>query len=96
MLASRGAARACSRSPWSGSLPTGCARHVSGSVLVDGVNISEASERKMRAVRGRDIAMILQDPHQSLNPVFTIGDQLREAMRAHHPDMGRKALTSAR
>ena len=71
--------------------PDGLARHVSGTVVVDGVDITELSERKMRSVRGRDIAMILQDPHQSLNPVFTVGDQLREAMRAHHPDMSRSA-----
>jgi oligopeptide/dipeptide ABC transporter ATP-binding protein len=61
-------------------LPKGSARTVGGEVRLDGENILSRSPREMREVRGRRISMILQDPQTSLNPVFSIGDQLREAI----------------
>jgi oligopeptide/dipeptide ABC transporter ATP-binding protein len=61
-------------------LPKGSARTVGGEVRLDGENILTRSSREMREVRGRRISMILQDPQTSLNPVFSIGDQLREAI----------------
>ena len=61
-------------------LPKGSARTVGGEVRLDGENILTRSPREMREVRGRRISMILQDPQTSLNPVFSIGDQLREAI----------------
>jgi oligopeptide/dipeptide ABC transporter ATP-binding protein len=61
-------------------LPKGSARTVAGEVRLDGENILSRSPREMREVRGRRISMILQDPQTSLNPVFSIGDQLREAI----------------
>jgi oligopeptide/dipeptide ABC transporter ATP-binding protein len=61
-------------------LPKGSARTVAGEVCLDGENILTRSPREMREVRGRRISMILQDPQTSLNPVFSIGDQLREAI----------------
>jgi peptide/nickel transport system ATP-binding protein len=54
-----------------------------GSIIFDGRNLLELSEREMRAVRGREIAMVFQEPMTSLNPVFTIGDQVSEALRYH-------------
>ena len=48
----------------------------------------------MRDIRGRRISMILQDPQTSLNPVFTIGNQLIEAIQIHHQD-GRRSLRAA-
>ena len=56
---------------------------INGKVLVDGVNLLELSEKQMQAVRGNQIAMIFQEPMTSLNPVFTIGFQLTEALRRH-------------
>src|SRR5205823_9341087 len=47
-----------------------------GEVLLDGRDLLNLSERDMRRVRGKDIAMIFQEPMTSLNPVFTIGDQI--------------------
>jgi oligopeptide/dipeptide ABC transporter ATP-binding protein len=74
--------------------PEPAARTVSGSVLLGGKDLLTLSERQMRSVRGKEIAMILQDPHQSLNPVFTIGDQLREAVRAHNSRITREAANA--
>jgi oligopeptide/dipeptide ABC transporter ATP-binding protein len=56
------------------------ARITGGRVCFDGVDLGTLSERQMRAVRGRKIAMVFQDPMASLNPIFTIGHQLREAL----------------
>jgi peptide/nickel transport system ATP-binding protein len=62
---------------------------IEGSVQFGGTDILKISERQMRNVRGRDIAMIYQEPMTSLNPVFTVGDQISEALLAHRPDMSR-------
>jgi peptide/nickel transport system ATP-binding protein len=48
-----------------------------------GIDLLKASERQMRAIRGSRIAMILQDPKYSLNPVVTVGEQIAEAYRLH-------------
>lgn len=55
----------------------------SGDVLLDGVNIRSLSSRHMRHVRGKDIGFIFQDPMTSLNPLYTIGEQLLESILAH-------------
>ncbi|MFP3388477.1 ABC transporter ATP-binding protein [Brevibacillus sp. SIMBA_040] len=54
-----------------------------GEILFEGKDLLEISEDEMKKIRGNDIAMIFQDPMTSLNPVFTIGDQIMEAIRAH-------------
>jgi len=54
-----------------------------GEVWFEGHDLLELDEREMRKVRGRDIAMIFQDPMSSLNPVFTVGHQIVEALRIH-------------
>src|SRR3954465_15230502 len=56
---------------------------VSGKVLLEGRDLLRLNEREMRAIRGKDIAMIFQEPMTSLNPVFTIGDQIAEAVMLH-------------
>jgi oligopeptide/dipeptide ABC transporter ATP-binding protein len=56
---------------------------VSGSVLLDGRNLVELSDADLRPIRGRDIAMIFQDPNTSLNPVMSVGDQISEAIASH-------------
>lgn len=58
-------------------------RVTGGSMEFVGRDINVLSEREMQSVRGRDIAMIFQDPMTSLNPVFTIGNQLAETIRNH-------------
>ena len=54
-----------------------------GAIRFNGRNLMELSEREMQNVRGRDIAMVFQEPMTSLNPVFKIGDQVAEAIRIH-------------
>ncbi|MFD0050339.1 ABC transporter ATP-binding protein [Actinomycetes bacterium NPDC127524] len=56
---------------------------VEGEILFKGNNLADASEAKMRKIRGNEIAMIFQEPMTSLNPVFTIGEQLTESLRIH-------------
>ena len=56
---------------------------VAGEILFEGKNLLELSNAQMRDVRGNDIAMIFQDPMTSLNPVFTVGEQIAEALRLH-------------
>jgi peptide/nickel transport system ATP-binding protein/oligopeptide transport system ATP-binding protein len=55
----------------------------SGEIIFDGANILNYSERDMRSVRGNRISMIFQEPISSLNPVFTVGDQIGEALSTH-------------
>jgi oligopeptide/dipeptide ABC transporter ATP-binding protein len=62
--------------------PTG--RIVGGEVLLEGEDLLKKGANEMRRIRGSKVSMILQDPMTSLNPVFTIGDQLTEAIKIHH------------
>jgi len=56
---------------------------MNGEILFDGSNLLELEEREMEKVRGNDISMIFQEPMTSLNPVFTIGNQIMEAIELH-------------
>ena len=56
---------------------------IEGKVILDGDNLLELSPQKMQDVRGNKIGMVFQDPHSALNPIFTIGDQVSEAITAH-------------
>src|SRR5712675_1528530 len=59
------------------------ARIVSGKMLFEGEDLVQKSDAEMRHVRGKRIAMILQDPMASLNPLFSIGNQVGEPLRVH-------------
>ena len=56
---------------------------VGGEILFGGENLLKASEERMREIRGDRLAMIFQDPMTSLNPVYTVGEQIAEALRLH-------------
>jgi len=58
-------------------------RIAGGSIKFKGEELTTASDDRMRAIRGNDIAMIFQDPMTSLNPVYTVGEQIAEALRLH-------------
>ena len=64
------------------------ARIVQGQINFEGENLLDKSDSEMQHIRGKRIAMILQDPMASLNPLFSIGDQVAEPMRVHE-HMGR-------
>ena len=70
-------------------VPRHAATITGGSVKLGETELLDLSEPEMRKVRGRDIAMILQDPQTSLNPAFTVGNQIIEALRLHRqPEAG--------
>jgi peptide/nickel transport system ATP-binding protein/oligopeptide transport system ATP-binding protein len=66
-----------------GLLPTPPARIAAGRVLFQGQELTKLSSREMQRIRGPGIAMIFQEPMTSLNPVFSIGDQIMETIKAH-------------
>jgi oligopeptide/dipeptide ABC transporter ATP-binding protein len=67
----------------------------SGEIWLDGQNLLELKENEMRAVRGNDVAMIFQEPMTSLNPVFTVGNQISEAVILHQKLSRRDAWDKA-
>jgi peptide/nickel transport system ATP-binding protein/oligopeptide transport system ATP-binding protein len=69
-------------------------RIVGGEIWFNGENLTAASEERMREIRGDDIAMIFQDPMTSLNPVYTVGEQIAEALRLHR-NMSRSEARAA-
>jgi len=60
-------------------------RRQAAEVSFDGIDLQKASRKQMRGLRGNRLAMIFQEPMTSLNPAYTIGDQLSEALRLHRP-----------
>jgi len=70
-------------------------RIVGGTIEFRGEDLTAATEERMRKIRGNDIAMIFQDPMTSLNPVFTVGDQIAEALRLHRGLSRREAANAA-
>jgi peptide/nickel transport system ATP-binding protein len=77
-----------------GLLPKRGAR-VAGSVRFAGRELLKLSDQELREIRGREIAMIFQDPMTSLNPVLTVGDQITEVLRRHFGRKGRDATGEA-
>lgn len=76
-------------------IPSPPARVMGGEIIFNGRNLLSLSEREMQSVRGKDIAMIFQEPMTSLNPVYTIGDQIAEAVVLHQNVNKRDALRIA-
>ena len=65
-------------------LPETTGRIKSGVIRFEGKDLLSASEEQLRGVRGNRISMVFQDPMSSLNPVYTVGDQIGEAIRLHN------------
>jgi len=68
------------------------AARVEGSVRFNGNELLGLSQEKIRAYRGQQIAMIFQEPMTALNPVMTIGEQIAEALRTHHPELAQREV----
>lgn len=66
---------------------------ITGDVVFDGIDLLSLTEAQMRSIRGRDVAMIFQDPMTAMNPVFTVGEQIAEAVLVHN-DVSKKAAWS--
>jgi peptide/nickel transport system ATP-binding protein len=66
-----------------GLIPQPPGKIVGGEILFEGRDLTEFSERELRKVRGNDISMIFQEPMTSLNPVYTVGNQIIEAIQLH-------------
>ncbi len=68
---------------------------VSGRILLRGQDLLTLPEARMRALRGRDIAMIFQEHMSALDPVFTVGEQISEGFRSHFPERAHEARERA-
>ena len=76
-------------------IPNPPGRIVGGEIVFEGTNLLDLSPAEMRRIRGNDISMIFQEPMTSLNPVFTIGNQIGEAVRLHQGLSAKEATNKA-
>jgi len=76
-------------------IPNPPGKIVAGKILLEGRNLLDLPEDEMRKVRGGSISMIFQEPMTSLNPVFTVGDQIAEGIRLHQRLSKRESWTKA-
>ncbi len=74
-------------------IPNPPGKIVSGEILYNGTNLLDLSEERMRDIRGNDVSMIFQEPMTSLNPVFTVGQQIDEAVVLHQKVSSAEART---
>ena len=63
---------------------------VGGDILFDGKSLLGLESKELRKIRGNKIAMIFQEPMTSLNPVYTIGNQIEEVLELHQPELNKK------
>ena len=70
-------------------------RIASGRILFEGTDLTKLPESEMRSIRGNNISMIFQEPMTSLNPVFTVGNQIGEAIMLHQKKSRREARDRA-
>ena len=73
-----------------GLVPSPPGKITNGEILLEGKDLTKLKEKEMRKIRGQHIAMIFQEPMTSLNPLFTIGNQLIEAIRIHNKTWSKK------
>ncbi len=78
-----------------GLVPSPPGRIAGGRILFEGENLVEADERRMRQIRGNEISMIFQEPMTSLNPVFSVGDQIAETVQLHEGLSRKESLDRA-
>ena len=76
-------------------LPEGIGEITDGKIVLDGHDMLNLPEEKIRDLRGNTVSMIFQDPMSSLNPVMTVGDQIKEVLKIHNKDMSKAELEKA-
>ena len=76
-------------------LPEGIGEVTNGSIILDGNDMLNLHEDKVRDLRGNIVSMIFQDPMSSLNPVMTVADQILEVLKTHNKDMSKADLDKA-
>lgn len=74
-------------------LPEKVGQITSGSVVYGGKDVRTMNKRELRAMRGKQVSMIFQDPMTSLNPIITVGDQIGEMLKLHFKNMGKEERT---
>ena len=73
----------------------GTAATVEGAIRFGGVGLLALASEAMQKLRGREIAMVFQEPMTALNPVMCVGEQIAEAIRVHHPEQSRRQVREA-
>jgi len=73
-------------------VPQPAARIIAGKILFEGEDLLTKTEPEMRRIRGKEITMILQDPLMSLNPVYTVGNQVAESFKLHGEKLSRSTI----
>lgn len=76
-------------------LPEGIGEVTAGKIILDGNDMMALPEEKVRNLRGNTVSMIFQDPMSSLNPVMTVGDQIKEVLKIHNKNMHNNELDKA-
>ena len=66
---------------------------INGNIEVNKTNILTSKDSEIRSIRGKDVAMVFQDPLSALNPYYTVGDQIGEAFLTHHPKTSKEEVT---
>jgi peptide/nickel transport system ATP-binding protein len=92
LVGESGAGKSASAMAVAGLLPEYA--EVSGSIRLHGDELIGLSDQRMSAIRGRVIGTVFQDPMSALTPVYTVGDQIAEAIRVHRRDIGKQAARS--
>src|SRR5689334_17748321 len=72
-------------------VPSPPARYVGGNILLNGKDVLRMSQRQLRNIRGGVVSYIFQEPSASLNPVFRVGNQIKEALQLHRPEKANDA-----
>ena len=72
-------------------VPSPPAQYVGGEILLEGCDVLRMSSAKLRKIRGGVVSYVFQDPGASLNPVFRVGNQIKESLRLHRPDVATDA-----
>jgi peptide/nickel transport system ATP-binding protein/oligopeptide transport system ATP-binding protein len=77
-------------------VPTPPANYVGGEILLNGRDVLKMSNGELRSIRGGVVSYVFQEPGASLNPVFRIGNQIKESLKLHRPDLGAPSTSSVR